>query len=68
MKPTVYHSVTLQDIENLECIFGTQKPTDRELTEEEFRNNYEIPEWLMLLRQTAADQGFRSIRGAIAFL
>lgn len=49
---TTFHGVTHEQVDTLEAMFGKQKSTDRELTEEEFRANYEIPEWVQLLRRT----------------
>lgn len=49
---TMHHGISHEQVDTLEAMFGKQRPTDRELTEEEYRANYEIPEWVQLLRRT----------------
>jgi hypothetical protein len=49
---TISHGISHAQVDVLEAAFGKQIPTDRELTEEEYRANYEIPEWVQLLRRT----------------
>ncbi len=48
----MHHGISHEQVDTLEAMFGKQRPTDRELTEEEYRANYEIPEWVQLLRRT----------------
>ncbi len=56
-RASTLHNVKHHDIDALEITFGKQRPTKLILTEEEFRANYEIPEWLQLMRRTVKNKG-----------